>query len=117
MGLFTRSAAAEVGVAPSVVSPTQTVQATVTTAKSIDKVTSASLDWGYTNFYRYHLAGRADSAAAAANDSVWLMGEVGTNYGGDRDAEDWVSGTKVDLPIATGEFTGGSSSFRVPCKA
>jgi hypothetical protein len=114
VGLFTRSAAAEVGVAPPVVSPTQTVQATVTTAKPVDKVTSASLDWGYTNFYRYHWAGRADSAAAAANDSVWLMGEVGTNYGGDRDAADWVSVMKVDLPIATGEFTGGSSSFRVP---
>jgi len=114
VGLFTRSAAAEVGVAPSVASPTQTVQATVTTAKPIDKVTSASLDWGYTNFYRYHWAGRADSAAAAANDSMWLMGEVGTNYGGDRDTEDWVSVTKVDLPIGTREFTGGSSTFRVP---
>jgi hypothetical protein len=114
MGLFTRSAAADVVVAPSVASPTQTVQATVTTAKPIDKVTSARLDWGYTNFYRYHWAGRGDSAAAAANDSILLMGEVGTNYGGDRDTEDWVSVTKVDLPIATGEFTGGSSTFRVP---
>jgi len=114
VGLFTRSAVAEVALAPSVVSPRQTVQATVTAAKPIDKVTSASLDWGYTNFYRYHWAGRADSAAAAANDSMWLMGEVGTNYGGNRDTEDWVSVTKVDLPIGTGEFTGGSSTFRVP---
>ena len=60
----------------------QTVQATVTTDRPIDKVSSATLEWGYTNFYNYHWADRVDSAAAAANDSIWPKDQVGTNYGG-----------------------------------
>ncbi len=114
MGLFSRPSGAQVTVSPAVVSPRDTVTATVTISKPMDKVTSASVEWGYTNFYRYHWAGRADSAAAAANDSLWLTGQVGTNYGGDRVTDEWVAVTKVDLPIATGEFAGGSSVFRVP---
>jgi hypothetical protein len=31
------------------------VQATVTTDRPIDKVSSATLEWGYTNFYNYRL--------------------------------------------------------------
>ena len=99
---------------PDVVRPRQAVTATVTTDQPIDKVTSARLEWGYDNFYRYHWAGRADSAAAAANDSPWMAGEVGTNYGGERDTDDWVSVTTVDVPIATGEFAGATASFTVP---
>jgi hypothetical protein len=114
VGLFKRSAGAQVTVAPDVVSPRQIVSATVSTDKPVDKVTSATLEWGYTNFYRYHWAGRADSAAAAMNDTVWTMDQIGTNYGGERDTDDWVTVTKVDLPIAAGEFTCGSSTFKVP---
>jgi hypothetical protein len=44
--------------------------------------------------------------AAAANDSLWMAGEVGTNYGGERETDDWVSVTTADVPIATGEFAG-----------
>ena len=36
---------------------------------------------GYTNFYRYHWAGRADSAMAAAGEALWMSGDVGTNAG------------------------------------
>ncbi|WP_319446795.1 MULTISPECIES: hypothetical protein [unclassified Mycobacterium] len=114
MGLFSRSGGAVVTVTPEVVAPRQTVQATVTTDKPIDKVSSARLDWGYTNFYRYHWAGRVDSAAAAGNDSIWTADQVGTNYGGDRDTDDWVSVIVEDVPIATGEFTGASSTFCIP---
>jgi len=112
VGLFRRSTAIEVTVSPTVAVPRQTVTATI--SGSLDRVRSARLDWGYTNFFRYRWAGHADSAAAQANDDVWLLGEVGTNYGGDRDTEEWVSVTAADLPIATGELGSGSYDFRVP---
>ena len=102
MGLFRRSTAIDVSVSPTVAVPRQTVTATI--SGSLDRVRSARLDWGYTNFFRYHWAGHADSAAAQVNDDLWLLGEVGTNYGGDRDTEEWVSVTAADLPIATGEL-------------
>ena len=98
MGLFNRSAGAEVTVAPAVVRPRQTVTATVTTDKPVDKVTAATLEWGYTNFYRYRWAGRADSTAVEMNNAWWMLGEVGTDAGSEKDTEDWVGVTKVDLP-------------------
>lgn len=114
MGLFNRSGGARVEVTPATATPRQTVRATVTADKPIDKVSSVRLDWGYANVYQYHWAGRADSAAAAANDTVWTMDQVGTNYGGDRDTEDWVSVVGEDVPVAAGVFTGASAEFRVP---
>jgi hypothetical protein len=114
VGLFNRSGGAKVVVSPANVTPRQTVTATVTTDKAIDKVRSARLEWGYTNFYQYHWAGRVDSAAAAGNDTIWTMDQVGTNYGGDRDTDEWVSVVGEDVPIATGQFTGASSTFRIP---
>jgi hypothetical protein len=89
------------------------VQATVTTDKPIDKVSSATLEWGYTNFYRYRWAGRADAAATALHGSWLMMDQVGTDAGSEKDTEDWVGVTKIELPISN-EFTGGSSSFTVP---
>ena len=77
MGLFKSSGGAQVSVTPEVVRPHQTVTATVTADKAIDKVSAATLVWGYTNFYRYPWAGRADSAAVQMNDSWWMMGELG----------------------------------------
>lgn len=113
MGLFKRSTGTQVAVTPEVVRPRQTVQATVTTDKPIDKLSSATLEWGYTNFYRYRWAGRADAAATALNDSWLMMDQVGTDAGSEKDTEDWVGVTRVELPIGN-EFTGGSSSFTVP---
>ena len=114
MGLFKRSSGAQVSVTPEVVRPRQTVQATVTTDKPVDKVSAVTLEWGYTNFYRYRWAGRADAAATAGVDSWVMMDQVGTDAGSEKDTEDWVGVTKVDLPVGTGEFSGGSSSFTVP---
>jgi hypothetical protein len=114
MGLFNRTSDVEVAVSPAVVTPRQVVTATVTAAKPVDKVTAARLEWGYTNFFRYHWAGKSDSAAATASETMWVTGDVGTNYGGDRDTDEWVCVTRDELPIAAGEFTGGSATFRVP---
>jgi hypothetical protein len=114
MGLFKSSGGAQISVTPEVVLPRQTVQAIVTTDNSVDKVTSATLEWGYTNFYRYRWAGRADSVAAEMNDSWWMIGEVGTDAGSEKGTQDWVGVTKVELPVSAGRFTGGSSSFTVP---
>jgi hypothetical protein len=90
------------------------VTVTVSTDKPVDKVTAARLEWGYDNFYRYHWAGRADSASAAANDSLWTAGQVGTNYGGERDTDDWVCVTRVDIPLAADELADASATFTVP---
>lgn len=114
MGLFDRAGGVTVDVSPAVVTPRQAVRVTFTAAKPIERVSSARLDWGYTNFYRYHWAGRVDSAAAAANDTVWTADQVGTNYGGDRDTDDWVSVIVEDVPLATGQFTGAASTFKIP---
>jgi hypothetical protein len=114
VGLFKRSSGAQVTVTPEVASPRQTVQATVTTDKPIDKVTSATLEWGYTNFYRYRWAGRTDAAATEANASWLAMDQVGTDAGSEKDTEDWVGVTKVELPVTGGQFSGGFSSFTVP---
>jgi hypothetical protein len=99
VGLFDRSGDASVVVTPTVVTPRKTVQVAVTTDKPIRKVRSARLDWGYTNFYQYHWAGG---------------GQAGTSPGGDRDTDDWVSVIVEELPVAASEFTGASSSFRIP---
>jgi hypothetical protein len=89
----------KVVVSPTKVTPRQTVTAVVATDEPIDSVNSARLDWGYTNFYRCHSATRADSVAD----------DVGTDHGDYGDTDDC-----ENLPIATGGFTGGSSTFRIP---
>jgi hypothetical protein len=113
MALFDRSGA-RVTVAPEVVRTRQTVTATATVDRPLDKVRSARLEWGYDNYFRYHWAGRADSAAKAGNDSLLMAGQVGTNYGSERDTAEWVCVTRVDVPVATGEFTGATSTFAIP---
>jgi hypothetical protein len=96
VGLLSRGPDVDVTVSPAVVKPRQVVTATVTTTSPVTKVTAASLEWGYTNFYRYHWAG---------NDPA---------PGGARDTEDWVCVTRVELPLATGEFDGTTATFKVP---
>lgn len=114
MGLFSRSGGVQVTVSPEVLRPRQTVTATVTTERPVDEVATATLEWGYDNFYRYHWAGHVDSAAAAGNDTFLTAGQVGTNYGGERDTDDWVCVTRVELPVAISEFSGATATFKVP---
>lgn len=103
-----------VAVSPAAVRPRGTVQAVVTVARPIDKVIAARIELGYHNFYRYRWAGRVDAAAAQGADTMWLLGEVGTNYGSDRDTADWVGVLDAELPVVDGEFRGGTAAVRVP---
>ncbi|CAN5603330.1 hypothetical protein BH09ACT8_BH09ACT8_38580 [soil metagenome] len=84
MGLFTRSPDVEVTVSPVAVLPRQTVTANVTTSAPVTKVSAARLEWGY------------------------------TNAGGDRDTDEWVCVTRVEVPVAAGEFSAATASFTVP---
>jgi hypothetical protein len=79
-----------------VVTPRQVVTATVTASTPVGGVTAASLEWGYTNFYRYHWA------------------DTDTASDGARDADDWICVTRVELPLASAEFDGATATFRVP---
>ena len=117
MGLFNRSGGVRVTVTPDGVRPRQTVTATVTVDKPIDKVGSARLEWGYDNFYRYHWAGRADSAARAGNDSLLMAGQGGANHGSERDTDGGVGVTRGGIPIAASEFTGASNPLTIPVGA
>ncbi|HXO78516.1 MAG TPA: hypothetical protein VN856_01370 [Mycobacterium sp.] len=114
MRRFLRPAPAEITVSPSVVSPRQSIDVKVVAPKPIGNVTSARIELGYDNFYRYRWAGRADAAATATTDAMWLTQDVGTTYGTDRNTKDWVSVDTIELPTATSEFTDGSATFRIP---
>ena len=109
-----RAARAQVTVSPSVVSPCQSVDVRATTAKPISDVISARIELGYYNFYRYRWAGRADAAATAATDAMWLTEDVGTTYGTDRDTKEWVGIFSTEIPTATSVFTDSSATFRLP---
>ena len=111
---FLRPARAEVTVSPPVVSPRQSIEVRVTTPKPIRDVTSARIELGYHNFFRYRWAGRADAAATAATNAMWLTEDVGTTYGTDRNTTEWISLLTAEIPTSTSEFTDGSASFRIP---
>lgn len=96
MDFLARGSDIQVTVSPTVVTPRQVVTATATVSPPVGGVTAAGLEWGYTNFYRYHRAG-TDPAP-----------------GGARDGDDWICVSRVELPLATGEFDGTTATFRVP---
>ncbi len=99
---------------PAVVSPRQSIDVRVSVPKPIGNVAAARIELGYNNFYRYRWAGRADAAATAATDAMWLTENVGTTYGTDRDTKEWISVLDAELPVTAGEFTGGGANFRIP---
>jgi hypothetical protein len=111
---FLRPARAQVTVSPSVVSPRQSIDVRVTTPKPIRDVTSARIELGYHNFFRYRWAGHADAAATAATNAMWLTEDVGTSYGTDRNTREWIGILTAELPTPTSEFTDGSATFRIP---
>ena len=96
------------------VAPCQSIDVRVSTAKPISDVTSARIEMGYHNFFRYRWAGHADAAATAATDAMWLTQDVGTTYGTDRNTKEWVGIFATDIPTPTSEFTEASTTFRVP---
>lgn len=99
---------------PSIVSPGQSVEMRVNTPRPLGDVTSARIELGYDNFYRYRWAGRADAAATAATSAMWWTESAGTTYGTDRNTKDWVCIALVELPVAASVFTDGTATFRIP---
>lgn len=86
----------------------------VTTPKPIRDVTSARIELGYHNFFRYRWAGHADAAATAATNAMWLTEDVGTTYGTDRNTKEWIGIFAAEIPTPTSEFMEGSATFRIP---
>jgi hypothetical protein len=111
---FLRPVRAQISVSPAVVSPRQSVDVRVSTPKPIRGVTSARIELGYHNFFRYRWAGHADAAATAATNAMWLTEDVGTTYGTDRNTKEWIGIFTAEIPTATSEFTDGSATFRIP---
>ncbi|MGW4248187.1 hypothetical protein [Nocardia sp. NPDC004722] len=101
-------------VSPGIVRPGDTITVRVVADAPIDRVDEARIELGYTNFYSYRWAGRADSAAGAVSDTLSLMGEVGTNYGGERNTSDWVSALSVPIAVPDGLFRAVDQEIRVP---
>jgi hypothetical protein len=88
-----------VTVTPDVVTPRQTVSARVAAALPVDDASAAWLEWGYTNFYRYHCADGPESVTAP---------------GEDRGADAWICVTRTELPLTAGKFDSATATFRVP---
>lgn len=108
-----RPSAATIAVAPEVVTATDEVRVTVSLAEAVDKVESAVVEIGYVNTYRYRWAGRHDAAAKFDDSSLVTMGQVGTDYGSDRETSDWVAALSQPLPVAGGTLREGAHEVRL----
>ena len=112
MGLFSRKKAATLVLSPDrPVRATETVTATVTMDEALDKVTSARVELVYVNGFRYRWAGRADAAFSQGNDSILMMGQVGTDYGSEKHTTEWVH--VLDEPLTVSDGILGSGSYQV----
>ncbi|MFL6060751.1 MAG: hypothetical protein ACJ72E_05940 [Marmoricola sp.] len=117
MGLFSRKQAAALALSPEgPYRATDTITATVTLDEALDKVTSARVELGYVNGYRYMWAGKADATLRQGNDSWLTMDQVGTNYGSDKNTEDWVHVLDQELVVAGGVLGAGQHqvALRLP---
>ncbi|MCZ4500071.1 MAG: hypothetical protein JWQ74_2626 [Marmoricola sp.] len=117
MGLFSRKPAAGIALSPEgPFRATETVTATVTIDEALDKVTAARVELGYLNVFRYHWAGREGALLSQGNDSILTMGQVGTNYGSDKDGKEWVHVLDEPLTVAGGVLGSGSHqvALRLP---
>ncbi|MEH3133527.1 MAG: hypothetical protein PGN30_00850 [Mycolicibacterium neoaurum] len=114
MEVFGRSPVVYVDIAPPVLTPGQTVTAVVSSGRPLGAVRAAVLQWGYTNYYRYHWGGRPDSVLAEADNAAWLFGGVGVNSSDERDADDWVGVAEEQLTIEPGRPVVGTSRFTIP---
>jgi hypothetical protein len=115
MGLFSRRSAAALALSPEgPFRATETITVTVNLTEELAKVTSAKVELGYLNSFRYRWAGRGDAAFSQGNDSLLTMGQVGTNYGSEKDTEEWVHVLDEPLTVAGGVL--GSGSHQVPLR-
>lgn len=115
MGMFGSSASITVTLTPTEGRTGTEIRADVAVDGTIDKVRSATLDWGYVNFYRYRWVGSTDASNTHGVGGTMLGGgDYSSQAGTDKKTQDWVSVQRFDLPLVHGEFRGGSSVFRVP---
>jgi hypothetical protein len=118
MGLFgKKKSAASLSLSPDgPIRATETITASVELAEALDGVTSARVELGYVNGYRYRWAGREGAALKHDNDSLLLLGQVGTDYGSEKDTEDWVHVLEEPLVVAGGVLGSGNHqvALRLP---
>ena len=71
---------------------------------------------GYVNTYAYCWASRADAAATAGADSLATIGQVGPDYGSERETQGWVAVVQTPLEIVDGTLAAATHErgFRVP---
>ena len=114
--LFGRGGAVAVTVSPAQLRPGDALTATIAVPSAIEKVAAAKAELGYVNTYAYRWAGRADAAATAGADSLATIGQVGTDYGSERETTDWVGIVETPLEITGGALAAGTRElpFRVP---
>lgn len=86
---------------------TETVTATVLLDEPLDQVTSAWVELGYVNSFRYRWAGRRDAAANFDDGSLLTAGQVGTDHGSEKDTEEWVEALREPLVVAGGVLGAG----------
>ncbi|WP_067689049.1 hypothetical protein [Nocardia jejuensis] len=114
MGLFSRKKGASVTLSPDgPYHPTDTITATVTVDEPLDKVSAASVELGYVNGFRYRWAGRADAALNHDNSSLLTIGQVGTDYGSEKDTDEWVHVLAEPLPLIEGTLNAGQHRVQV----
>ncbi|CAM3972955.1 hypothetical protein [Smaragdicoccus niigatensis] len=114
MGLFRRKSAASLRLSPEgPYRATETITVSVNLDEALDGVTAAKVELGYVNVFRYRWAGRADAAFSQGADSLLMMGEVGTNYGTEKDGEAWVHVLEEPLLVADGLLGAGSHQVAV----
>ncbi|MEV4420603.1 hypothetical protein AB0L40_11610 [Patulibacter sp. NPDC049589] len=96
--------------------PTDTVTVTVALDEPVDRVEGARLELGYVNRYPYRWAGRRAVSSASLDHDLFSTVDVGTDYGSDRDTEEWVHVLDVPLPAAGGRLEAGTRDvqLRVP---
>jgi hypothetical protein len=95
---------------------TETVTAIVTLDAPLDGVTSARVELGYVNRYAYRWAGRREALIRSDDSSLVTAGMVGTDYGSDRETEDWVAVLDQPLSVAGGVLEAGThtAALRLP---
>jgi hypothetical protein len=95
---------------------TEAVTAIVTLDEALDGVTSARVELGYVNRYAYRWAGRREALMRSDDSSLLTAGMVGTDYGSDRETEDWVAVLDQPLTGAGGVLAAGThtAALRLP---